>query len=86
MSFLARLLTSRWGPVITGAAVGVLAPVLVRLGNPGNMGVCVACFERDIAGALGLHRADLVQYMRPEIIGFVLGSMGAAYAFKEFRS
>jgi YedE family putative selenium metabolism protein len=49
------------------------------------MGVCVACFERDIAGALGLHRADLVQYVRPEIVGFVLGSLAAAYLFKEFR-
>jgi YedE family putative selenium metabolism protein len=50
------------------------------------MGICVACFERDIAGAIGLHRAAVVQYMRPEIIGFVLGSLVAAYLFKEFRS
>jgi hypothetical protein len=49
------------------------------------MGVCVACFERDIAGALGLHRVDVVQYIRPEIIGFVFGSLIAAYIFKEFR-
>jgi hypothetical protein len=49
------------------------------------MGICVACFERDIAGALGLHRADVVQYIRPEIIGFVLGSLMAAYFFSEFR-
>jgi uncharacterized protein len=46
----------------------VLAPILVKLGNPGNMGICVACFSRDIAGALGLHRAATVQYIRPEII------------------
>ena len=50
------------------------------------MGICVACFDRDIAGALGLHRADVVQYMRPEILGLVLGSLIAAYLFKEFRS
>jgi YedE family putative selenium metabolism protein len=49
------------------------------------MGICVACFERDIAGAVGLHRAGVVQYMRPEIIGFVLGALIAAYIFKEFR-
>jgi YedE family putative selenium metabolism protein len=49
------------------------------------MGICVACFERDIAGAVGLHRATVVQYMRPEIIGFVLGALIAAYLFKEFR-
>jgi hypothetical protein len=49
------------------------------------MGICVACFERDIAGAIGLHRAAVVQYIRPEIIGFVLGSLIAAYLSKEFR-
>lgn len=38
----------------------------------------MACFERDIAGALGLHRAEVVQYIRPEIIGFVLGATLAA--------
>jgi len=85
MSSLSRLLTSRWGPVVTGTAVGVLAPLLVKLGNPGNMGVCVACFTRDIAGALGLHRAGTVQYIRPEIIGFVLGSLIAALVFREFK-
>ncbi len=85
MSAVSKILTSRWGPVITGVAVGVLAPLLVLWGNPGNMGICVVCFTRDIAGALGLHRAGVVQYIRPEIIGFVLGAMGAALAFKEFK-
>ncbi|MFC1961564.1 YedE family putative selenium transporter [Chloroflexota bacterium] len=85
MSLISRFLTSRWGPIITGIAVGILAPLLVFWGNPGNMGICVVCFTRDIAGALGLHRASVVQYIRPEIIGFVLGSLGAALAFKEFK-
>ncbi len=85
LSSIGRFFASRWGPILTGIAVGVLAPVLVRLGNPGNMGVCVACFTRDIAGALGLHRAAAVQYIRPEIIGFVLGSLVAALIFREFR-
>jgi uncharacterized protein len=85
MSSLGRFFASRWGPIITGIAVGVLAPILVKLGNPGNMGICVACFSRDIAGALGLHRAAPVQYIRPEIIGFVLGSLAAALLFREFR-
>jgi uncharacterized protein len=53
VSKISRFLTSRWGPIVTGVVVGVLAPVLVYLGNPGNMGICVACFSRDIAGALG---------------------------------
>ena len=26
--------------------------ILMKFGNPGNMGICVACFYRDIAGAL----------------------------------
>jgi hypothetical protein len=65
--------------------VGVLAPILVKLGNPGNLGICVACFSRDIAGALGLHRAAAVQYIRPEIVGLVLGSLIAALVFREFR-
>jgi len=76
---------SRWGIISVGALIGILAALLQKLGNPGNMGICVACFERDISGALGLHRAAVVQYIRPEIIGFVIGSMIAAYIFKEFR-
>jgi len=85
MSSVSRFLTSRWGPIITGLVVGVLAPVLVKLGNPGNMGICVVCFNRDIAGALALHRASVVQYIRPEIIGFVLGALIAALTFREFK-
>jgi len=80
-----NLFATRWGIIIVGAVIGILAPLLQKLGNPGNMGVCVACFERDISGAIGLHRAAVVQYMRPEIIGFVLGSLIAAYLFKEYR-
>lgn len=77
--------SSRWGIISVGAIIGILAALLQKLGNPGNMGICVACFERDIAGGLGLHRAAVVQYIRPEIIGFVIGSLIAAYLFKEFR-
>ncbi|MDL1980246.1 MAG: YedE-related selenium metabolism membrane protein [Deltaproteobacteria bacterium] len=77
---------TRWGIIGVGGLIGVFAALLQKLGNPGNMGICVACFERDIAGAIGIHRAAVVQYMRPEIIGFVLGSLVAAYIFKEFRS
>ncbi len=71
--------------ILAGLLIGVLASLLQKLGNPKNMGICVACFERDIAGALGLHRAAVVQYIRPEIIGFVFGAMVAAFIFKEFR-
>ena len=83
---LTRFFASRWGIILAGAAIGVLAPLLQRAGNPPNMGICVACFERDIAGALGLHRASVVQYIRPEIIGFVLGATLAALLFREFKA
>lgn len=76
---------TRKGIVATGLIIGVFAALLQYLGNPGNMGICVACFERDIAGALGLHRAGVVQYIRPEIIGFVIGAMAAAFIGRDFR-
>ena len=82
---LTRFFASRGGIITVGAIIGLLAPLLQRWGNPSNMGICVACFERDIAGALGLHRAAAVQYIRPEIIGFVLGAMIAAFLFREFN-
>lgn len=80
-----RFSASPWGIVSVGLFVGVFAPLLQKWGNPNNMGICVACFERDIAGALGLHRAAVVQYLRPEIMGFVFGALIAAYAFREFK-
>lgn len=72
--------------LLTGVVVGVAALVLTAMGNPKNMGFCIACFERDIAGALGLHSAAKVQYIRPEIIGIVLGSTVMAVAMKEFKA
>lgn len=80
-----NVLATRWGIVVVGASIGIIAPLLQKLGNPANMGICVACMERDIAGALGLHRAAVVQYLRPEIPGFVLGAFLAALIFREFR-
>lgn len=70
--------------VIAGLIIGVIAAVLVKLGNPANMGFCIACFLRDISGAVGLHQAAAVQYIRPEIIGLVLGSLIMAVVAKEF--
>jgi uncharacterized protein len=55
-------------------AVGVLAAALVALGNPGNMGICGACFLRDAAGALKLHAAPPAIF-RPELAGVVLGAL-----------
>ena len=42
---------------IWGAIIGIIGALLMHFGNPANMGICVACFFRDIAGALGLHSA-----------------------------
>lgn len=70
--------------LIAGLVIGAIAALLVMLGNPVNMGFCIACFLRDIAGGLGLHRAAAVQYIRPEIIGLVLGSLLVAIRHKEF--
>ena len=62
MERLTRFFASRMGIILVGAIIGIFGPLLQKLGNPANMGICVACFERDIAGALGLHRAGVVQY------------------------
>ena len=70
--------------LLAGLVIGAIAALLVMLGNPINMGFCIACFLRDISGALGLHRAAAVQYIRPEIIGLVLGSLLIAFRNKEF--
>lgn len=75
-----------WIVVIAGAVVGLAAVVLTQLGNPANMGFCIACFLRDIAGAVGMHSAAKVQYVRPEIIGLVLGAFIMSVATKEFRA
>lgn len=68
---------------IAGAVIGLMAVLLVKFGNPANMGLCIACFLRDTAGALKLHSAPVVQYMRPEVIGLVLGSAIMAFSKKE---
>lgn len=75
-----------WLVVATGGLVGLAAVVLTLLGNPANMGFCIACFLRDIAGATGMHGAAVVQYFRPEIVGLVAGAFIMAVATKEFRA
>ncbi len=74
------------GIAITGAVIGICVIVLQYLGNPPNMGFCAYCFERDMAGAIGLHRASIVQYLRPEIMGLVFGAFVASFIFKDFKS
>lgn len=76
----------KWIIVAAGAVTGLMAILLVRYGNPANMGFCIACFLRDISGGLGLQKTPTVQYIRPEIIGLALGAFGAALATREFKS
>ena len=75
-----------WLVVLGGAAVGLAAVLLTLWGNPANMGFCIACFLRDITGACGMHGAAVVQYVRPEIPGLVIGAFIMALATKEFRA
>ena len=76
---------SRGFMIFVGIMIGFIAPVLHKLGNP-DTGLCIACMERDLIGALGFHQAPGGQYIRPEIIGLVLGSTLSAVIFKEFRA
>ena len=72
------------GIIVAGLIIGAIASLLVYFGNPANMGFCIACFIRDTAGGLGLHQAPPVQYIRPEIIGIILGSFAIALFKGEF--
>jgi len=67
------------------AAVGAAAAWLVALGNPGNMGICGACFIRDSAGALKLFQPG-PQYMRPEMPGLLLGAFLLALLTRRFTA
>ena len=66
--------------LLIACAIGVAAAVLVALGNPGNMGICGACFLRDDAGALGLHAGPAI--FRPEVVGVVFGTLLYSFAVR----
>lgn len=79
-------MTEKKNIIIAGGIVGIISVLLVHFGNPANMGFCIACFIRDTAGGIGLHRAPVVQYIRPEIIGLVLGAFIISLKNKEFKA
>lgn len=81
-----KLLNSKLFLAVTGVIFGIIAVALALGGNPGNMAICVACFIRDTAGGLKLHSAAAVQYIRPEIVGFVAGAFIISLASKEFKA
>jgi YedE family putative selenium metabolism protein len=62
-----------WIGLAAAAAAGGLAAWLVLAGNPGNMGICGACFLRDIAGSLGFFESG-PKVFRPELAGVLLGA------------
>jgi len=80
-----NIFATKWGIILAGAAIGTVAILLQFWGNPPNMGFCMACFLRDIAGGLKLHTAAPVQYIRPEIPGILLGATLIAVLKGEFK-
>jgi YedE family putative selenium metabolism protein len=71
---------------LVGGFAAVVSGALIMLGNPANMGLCIACFLRDTAGAVGLHSAAAVQYVRPEVLGILLGAFILSNVTKEFSA
>ena len=86
MTAIKKFFKLYWKFLAAGVVIGLVAIGLTIAGNPKNMGFCIACFLRDTAGGLNLHSADKVQYVRPEIIGIVLGAFVISLITKEFRS
>lgn len=71
------------------ALIGVLgmgAALLVAQGNPGNMGLCGACFLRDVAGALGFFPAPAPRIFRPEVAGLMFGALAAVVLRRRFAA
>ncbi|MBT0664944.1 YedE-related selenium metabolism membrane protein [Geobacter pelophilus] len=65
--------------------MGVLGVLLSVWGNPENSGICISCFMENSAGALGLHGNARLQYLRPELPGFVLGAAFSSLIAGEFK-
>lgn len=68
-----------------GGLFGGAAVLLTVLGNPASTGLCASCFLVNVAGAIGLHGSATQSYLRPEILGIVLGAFFAAAGSREFR-
>jgi YedE family putative selenium metabolism protein len=72
--------------VATGIAIGVGGTCLACVGNPRNSGICISCFMENLAGAMGFHDNVRMQYIRPELLGFVLGAAITAVIAREFKA
>ncbi|MDH3348434.1 MAG: YedE family putative selenium transporter, partial [Desulfobulbaceae bacterium] len=71
--------------IITGALLGIGSIVLSMYGNPLNSGICVSCFLENVAGSMQLHNDYRMSYLRPELVGFILGSFLMAFSSRRFR-
>ncbi len=71
--------------IITGLLLGGGSVILSYLGNPVNSGICLSCFLENLAGAMQFHGEVRMSYIRPELIGFVLGSFIVAKRTRRFR-
>jgi YedE family putative selenium metabolism protein len=71
--------------VSTGIVLGAGAVVLTLLGNPTNSGICISCFLENLAGSLQMHDSQRMSYVRPELLGFLLGSFMTAKKMRRFR-
>lgn len=76
---------SAWALGIQGGLFGAAAILLSVLGNPTATGLCASCFLVHVAGALHLHAKTAQSYLRPELLGIVLGAFFASYSSREFR-
>ena len=81
-----EFLNTKKGLFAMGIIAGLGAMLLAILKNPANMAFCIACFIRDTAGAMHFHSAEVVQYVRPEVIGIVLGAFIISLLTREYRS
>jgi hypothetical protein len=71
--------------IITGLLLGLGSVFLVYMGNPANSGICISCFLENLAGSMQLHDNIRMSYIRPELIGFVLGSFFIALQSRRFK-
>lgn len=81
-----KFFNTKKGLFSLGIIAGLGAVLLAIFGNPKNMAFCIACFIRDTAGAMHFHNAEVVQYVRPEIIGIIFGAFVISLLTKEYRS
>ena len=71
--------------LLAGLAMGIAGAALAFFGNPRNTGICVSCFVENVAGSLRLHGDPRMSYLRPELMGFLLGSTVMALGRGSFR-